>query len=402
VAPVSSLVPVRLALCCSESPGEIDGIRDYTMHLAEAIRANEGTAVDLYMRTPIGTWLTSPSDGSPTNETRSFSSGLKAYDAVVVQYNPFMYGRWGFAPWLPLGLWRMRRARSCEQIALMVHEPYVPMVNWRWALMGLWQRSQLVAALWGTQLAFASIQTWSASVGRLPFAPATHHLPVGSNLPDARTARRDERVRLRIGDNALIVAAFSTGVAGRLVSHVVAAVNEIARGGLEVVLLNLGAGAPPLRGSIASEVRVVEPGRLPPDRLARKLATADLFLAPFVDGVSSRRTTVMAALQHGIAVVGTTGPLTDELLISGDFLELAPVDDLGAFVRAALRLASNSDERRSLGEAGRKSYEDNFDWPVIARELLRQLATKRQEQTVGREIEHGAEERFQKFLSPRR
>jgi glycosyltransferase involved in cell wall biosynthesis len=379
---LQGLVPLRLALCCRESADEIDGIRDYTAHLADGLRGLDGVAVDLHMRTGSGTWVTVSSDGRRTKETSSFVSGVTGYDAVIVQYNPFMYGRWGFAPWLPLGLWRLRSKSSQGRIALMVHEPYVPMVNWRWTLMGIWQRCQLTASLWGAHLAFASIQAWSESVARLPFAPMTFHLPVGSNLPDARAARRDERAQLQLADDALIVAAFSTGVAGRVVSYVVSAVNAIARTGREVILLNLGAGAPSLRRAISNEVRLLEPGRLPPDRLAEKLAAADLFLAPFVDGVSSRRTTVMAALQHGIAVVGTRGFLTDELFVRSESLELVEVDDEAGFAAAAVRLASSSDERAKLGEAGRKLYERRFDWSIVAQELVQYLTAEPHERAA--------------------
>ena len=64
-------------------------------------------------------------------------------DAVLVQYNPFSYGRWGFAPWLVALTWALRLRRREPRIALMVHEPYVPMITWRSTVMGLWQRAQL-------------------------------------------------------------------------------------------------------------------------------------------------------------------------------------------------------------------------------------------------------------------
>jgi glycosyltransferase involved in cell wall biosynthesis len=265
---------------------------------------------------------------------------------------------------------------------MMVHEPYVPMVNWRWTLMGMWQRCQLAASLWGAHVAFASIQAWSESLARLPFAPEIFYLPVGSNLPDARTARRNERKRLGANADFFIVAAFSTGVAGRAISYVPSAVNAIAQAGREVILLNLGAGAPSLRESISREVRLLQPGRLPSERVAEQLATADLFLAPFVDGVSSRRTTVMAALQHSIAVVGTRGFLTDELFVRSDALELVEVGDEAGFAEAAVRLALNSDRRAKLGEAGRKLYERRFDWPIVAQELVRHVTAEPHEQAA--------------------
>jgi glycosyltransferase involved in cell wall biosynthesis len=367
---------LRLALCCSESPGKIDGIRDYTLRLAAALRAIDDVTVDLHMRTPAGTWRTFRGGSDLQEESRSFPSGLNHYDAIVVQYNPFMYGRWGFAPWLPMGLWRLRISSSRVRVSLMVHEPYVPMVNWRWALMGIWQRCQLMTALWGTNLAFASIQAWAASVARLPLAPQTFHLPVGSNLPDARRVREAERARLQAHDNTLIVAVFSTGIPGRSVSRVTSAVNAIAQTGREVLLLNLGAGAHSVREGLSSRVQVFEPGRLPPSQLAANLATADLFLAPFVDGVSTRRGTVMAALQHGIAVLGTAGFLTDSLFFRGECLELVAADDEQGFAAAAVRLAMNQDHRRSLGEAGRRLYERTFDWPIVARRLVTYLTTE--------------------------
>ena len=123
----------------------------------------------------------------------AFDAELAAYDAVVVQYNPFMYGRWGFAPWLPAALWRARRSRGAPEIALMVHEPYVPMVNWRWALMGLWQRSQLLALYGMADVVFASIDSWAAMLGRL--RPEEARSIIFRSARISRTSARVGRLR---------------------------------------------------------------------------------------------------------------------------------------------------------------------------------------------------------------
>jgi glycosyltransferase involved in cell wall biosynthesis len=255
-----------------------------------------------------------------------------------------------------------------------VHEPYVPMVNWRWTLMGLWQRCQLAAALWESHLAFVSIDPWARSLRKLPFARPTFHLPVGSNLPDMRAARSAQRMQLNADDDTVVIATFTTGIPGRLVSHVAAAIDEVARTGQKILVLNLGAGAPRLDGAIAEPVELIEPGRLPSEELASNLAASDLFLAPFIDGVSTRRTTVMAALQHGVPVVGTSGFLTDRIFRdAANQLRLVPVESPQAFAAAAVHLVSNPVERVALGTAGRELYERSFDWPVIAKELLSRL-----------------------------
>ena len=108
--------------------------------------------------------------------------------------------------------------------------------------------------------------------------------------------------------------------------------------------------------------------------MARHLAAADLFVAPFVDGVSTRRTTLMAALQHGLPVVGTDGRLTDDVLRrAGDALTLVPADDPRRLAAAVRWLGGDADQRLARGAAGRELYEDSFDWPVISATLVAAL-----------------------------
>src|SRR4051812_19117720 len=59
-------------------------------------------------------------------------------DTVVLQYNPFAYGRRGFAPGLLLRLLRLRLARSRPLIVTMLHEVYVPLRGARFIVMGIW------------------------------------------------------------------------------------------------------------------------------------------------------------------------------------------------------------------------------------------------------------------------
>jgi glycosyltransferase involved in cell wall biosynthesis len=357
----------RLAIVCNESAGRINAIRDYSFQLAGAIH-ERGVVADVCLRQAGGRW--SLVDGE---SGASLPTSLRAgsYEALVLQYNPFMYGKWGFAPWLPLQLLRLKGTRRRMQIALMVHEPYVPMTNWKWVLMGAWQRVQLEAVRVSADIVFASIEAWTRMLGnRRPFRPALH-LPVGSNLPDRRDARTSMRERLKIADEETVLASLSTGSAGRLMEHAVQAANALAADAGSVVLLQLGAGAPDAEG-LADSVRVFQPGRLAQEELASWLSAADLFLATFVDGVSTRRGSMMAALQHALPVVGTSGRLTDGVLAQAtDALTLVPVDRPDLFADAVVKLAQSPDDAERSGRAGRALYESAFDWPVIASRLLR-------------------------------
>ena len=363
----------RLVLVCSESAGRVDAIREYSFRLAQAVR-DRGVTVDVCLRRGDGAWLLCESNGDAENRrSRRVWIDAGEYDAVVLQYNAFMYGKWGFAPWLPWKLLTLKRANPRMRIGLMVHEPYVPMADWKWMLMGAWQRAQLEAARFSADIVFASIEVWAWMLqDKRPFRPAVH-LPVASNLPDRRSARAAMREHLKVADDDIVLASLSTGPAGRLFDYVVHSVNVLTTESRKTVVLNLGAGATDA-SDLADSVSVHQPGRLPDDELASWLSAADIFLAPFVDGVSTRRTSVMAALQHQVPVVGTMGRLTDTALRQAtDALRLVPVGRPDLFAEAVVALARSPADAQRLGHAGRALYESRFDWPVISRRLLDEL-----------------------------
>jgi glycosyltransferase involved in cell wall biosynthesis len=302
---------------------------------------------------------------------------LRAEDgrsALILQYNPFAFARWGFAPWLPAGLAALRLRRNRPFVGVMVHEPYVPMDSPRWVVLGIWQRLQLAAVRACADVTFTSITAWEDLLRRsVPRGPV-RHLPVGSNFPDMRDSRAAFRSDLGVRDEELVAAALGRDHPSWMGSYVVAAANAIAASGKRVVLLALGASTPELPG-LDSAVRVERPGMLEAEELAGHLAAADLFLAPLIDGISTRRGSVMAGLQHGLPVLGTEGPLTDAVLADTEAVRLAKVGRPDEFATAAARLAEDPEQRRGMGVAARHLYETQFDWPVVAEKLLDELPT---------------------------
>jgi glycosyltransferase involved in cell wall biosynthesis len=362
----------RLAIVYGDSGSDVDAIRDASFLLARALRA-EGLVADAYVKRRRRSKTPGPEQAASREAMpRALSvRTLMSYDGVVVQYNPFSYGRWGFAPGLPARLLSLRLANR-PKIGLVVHEPYVPMVDWRSILMGLWQRIQLLVLRTSSDVAFASIERWVADVGTSHPRRPTFHLPMGSTIPCRLDARSAERKRLNVGESELVLATFGTAHPSRMLHLVGAAANALADQVGRVWLLNLGANAPVI-DDLDDRVRLRQPGRLPAGDLARLLATADIYLAPFIDGVSTRRTTVMAALQHGVPVVGTDGPLTDSLLRDGS-LVLIPVERPDLFVAAVISLARDPRRRLELSESSRALYRSTFSWPILAKRLLSAFA----------------------------
>jgi glycosyltransferase involved in cell wall biosynthesis len=292
---------------------------------------------------------------------------------LVLQYNPYSYSRSGVAPGLIRRLVQMRS--KMDRIIVFVHEPWIPIANPKSALIGLLQRAQLIAIGLLSTAVIATTETYRSRIARaLCGRRRVEHVPVGSNLPDARAARQPTRAKLAIEPGALVVAQISSAHPARLPAHTAAAMRAIAERRPDAVFLNLGAHAPPLEDT---GLRIVTPGRVDGPELAALLAASDLFLSPLIDGVSTRRTSVMAALQHEVAVLGTDGHGTGALLRSRpDAIRLTPSEPIDAFADAAAELATDDVARVSLGRTGRGLFDAHFSWPVLARQVVAFLDTE--------------------------
>ena len=114
-------------------------------------------------------------------------------DWLFIQFNQFSYGRWGLNPFLPLAIARIRRRCPGTRIAWMAHEDFVPITNWRFAVMTIWQRAQFKALGQMADHIFFSIEPWTEKYQAwFPRKPVTH-LPVGSNIPHVGPSRDEAR-----------------------------------------------------------------------------------------------------------------------------------------------------------------------------------------------------------------
>jgi glycosyltransferase involved in cell wall biosynthesis len=181
-----------------------------------------------------------------------------------------------------------------------------------------------------------------------------------------------------------MVASLGTGHWSLSGQSIRAALEALAADGHDVGYLNLGAG-PIDTATLSPRLAVHAPGPLPLADLARLVAAADLFLAPFSDGASTRRGSLMAALQHGVPVVTTAalqhgvpvvttaGSSTGPALAGAAGLVFAADGSAAAFVEAVRRATADAGERAQAGRAARALYEQRFDWDVTAARLEREL-----------------------------
>lgn len=373
---------MKLHIVAAALPPQIDGIGDYTACLAAELAKTAAVTVLTGAPSPApipGVRLEtafSADDPASVKQVAGFVEEGKP-DWVLLQYNPFSYGRWGLNLYLPEVMRRLRVVSPGTRLAVMVHEPFVPIITPQFAVMAIWQRWQLWRLGQGADIVFFSIDPWVQRFAKwFPGKPVVH-LPVGSNIPCVPISRQKARARLGIDDAALVLGLFGTASSGRMLNHAKNALMTLRAAGIPVQLLYVGPHKEAIYASLGT-ADVIADGPFPSEEVSRRLAAMDIYLAAYVDGVSTRRGALIAALQHGIATVGTRGPLTDALLAreSGQAFLLADVAAPEAFQSAVCKLAENAESRQQMGQEARRLYLCDFSWKSIAARMLSALGGK--------------------------
>ena len=294
---------------------------------------------------------------------------------LLVQWVPHAYGYRSMN--LEFCRWLWRRAASGDRVELMVHEPYLAFWegSWRQAAVAGVHRVMTMMLLRAASCVWISIPAWESmwrtyALGRsIPFV----WLPIPSSLPEP-DAEAIRSVRALAGGTAPIVG--HLGTYGSLVT-------DLLDGALPLVLqspslpfvLLIGDGSEQYRRQLISRMpsfsaRVVATGATSARSLAAYVAGCDLLVQPYPDGISSRRTTAMAALKYGIPVVTTRGHLTEPLWEESNAVRLSKAGDHAAFATSVDALLSSPDTRRRLGEMGRALYGRRFDLSYTVERLM--------------------------------
>lgn len=377
---------MHIAIVYPNLPPKMDGIGDFTACLARVLA--EGHQV---------TALTGAGEFSPmpgvaieplfsVRDTPSFeklSDWVEKHqpDLLLIQYNPFAYGNRGYNPHLPRAVARIRKQLPELHIVLMAHESFVPIESAKTAIMTTWQRRQFRSLGSSSDLIMFSSEAHAAYVGEKNTKAPWGTFYVGSNIPDTGYSREEARRELGLPENQLVLGFFGTAHPSRPLGWVAHSLAEIRSGGTDASLLYAGPHGEALRRALAAAN--LEPSLLrdlgpqPTEGVSRAFAAMDIYICPFDDGASTRRTTLMTGLQHGIATLSTDGKNTGDLLRSanGQGLVLVPATDEAAFIAEAKRLAGDSAERARQAKLGEALYVSNFDWSIIAARLLGDILT---------------------------
>lgn len=298
---------------------------------------------------------------------------------LLVQYVPHAFGHRAMN--LPFCLWLwLRSQRRRDRIWTMFHEVAFPWRSRQPAkhnLLAAVTRSMAFLVARASRQIFVSIPAWQLMLRPLA-SPRTRitWAPVPSNLTAALPGGADAAgVRARLGaGERIVIGHFGTfGASLRPLLH--ATIPCILRPHPRALGLLLGRGSREFSERLLADHpdlrnRVLATGELPQDELTAHLMSCDLLVQPYPDGVSTRRSSLMAGLRLGVPIVTTEGALSEPLWRESGAVALCPADDVAAIARAASDLMANSTARAQLGARGAALYAAQFGIEYTVR-LLR-------------------------------
>ena len=283
---------------------------------------------------------------------------------LFVQWVPHAFGARSLN--LAFCRWLRRRAAGGDTLHIMVHEPFLPFEHGlRQRTAALIHRSMIRTVLAGASRVWLAIPSWQDRIAHyVPEGISPEWLPVPSSIPvaddgagviDVRAARLAPGTQVLAGHFGTF-SRETRPLLDRSIARVLDRSNNI-------TIVCFGRGSDEYVAGREKRVngdRVVSAGLLADRDASLHLQACDVMIQPYVDGASARRTTLMAALAHGRAIVTTIGPLTEawwKMTSAVVAVNVTSPDSLGD---AALTLATDTARRTETGLRARELYNERF------------------------------------------
>jgi glycosyltransferase involved in cell wall biosynthesis len=359
---------VKLTFVYPTLPPAVNGIGDYTIGMgAELVRRDHEVSILCSRPSPQTREIARAAgirvvDIWPDGDLRRLDALVDDLrttnpDAVVVEYEPFSYGRRGFNPRFSGVLARVARATPSVTRVLLVHEAHVEVEDAKTFVMRAYQRPQFLRISRSADCVLMSSDAWTSLLPRRARARADV-APIPSNLPAAAPSARDH------ADDGVVRVGVFGSLDDRKRPYLAEALRALESAGAELSYIGPHENRWPALLAPVPRLAVSVRGVLPAPEAAAFIATRDLMLAPFAEGITSRRTSVSAALLMGRPVLTTVGAATDALssrAVADGAMAATAADDPAAYGRATAELVRDAARRRRIGDAGAAYYRDRLD-----------------------------------------
>ena len=366
------------------APGQCDGIGDYSWQLTRALGGvpTSGTgAATLIVRRGLDGASTAGIEPAPESRARiehvaswmdlgtaEWASRSRNADGVLVQYFPQAFARQDLPA---LIAWLNIRRREQRSVVVTVHEYWPPFslspkrivtrLLYRRALRHLAAQSSVLVV----SQPYAASELVAAGIAP---AAAFHVIPVGSGVPRvAEPVATEEPTLVMFGQPA----ALHAGAVGAVAHWLASAPRRprfwwFSRSEAEMrAWWRARVDAP-------ADVVTMHAG-LPAAAVSRRLLEGTVALAPYVDGASTRRSSLAALIEHGLPLVALDGRYTDDLLRRSGAFVFVTLSHAAGIAAAAASLLADRERRSAMASAALHLFAERLAWPRIAEAYLAAL-----------------------------
>jgi len=300
-----------------------------------------------------------------------------------IQYQAAAFDLGGWINWLP---WYLKKRRVPTPVVTTFHDLRIPYISpkagpFRW-------KSMLALARYSDGVICTNRADLHTLQNSLTSPPPLKLVPLGSNVdpqPPADFDRVAWRSRYQADEQTLLLAYFGFLNESKGGEELIEALALLRQQGIDARLLFIGGDvghADPTNVAYAQRVQalierfslaefVYRTGYVDIPQVSANLLAADAVVMPYRDGVSFRRTTLIAALRHSCPVISTTpaDPALIPEIFPGQNMLLAPPQDAVSLALAITPLATDLSLRRQLA-AGAGQLGGLFEWSRIAEETV--------------------------------
>lgn len=292
----------------------------------------------------------------------------EGFDLVHIQYTPELFGR---SPWMKL-LPACLALLGGPRVVLTAHT----------LVGGYFSAKALAPVLAGfSHRIICPNDEVAYLIGRyLPFLRRrTRQIPIGSSIPppvgDPERIRATIRAEFGCGAGTVLLTHFGFAYRGKGIHTLLAAADRLRTAGVEYILLMIGGPWPgaevyygelqAVSGALGLDDHVRWLGHCSWERIATLLVASDIYVLPYDDGISARRSTLVAGIIHHLPIVSTYPSRPDRWFRDGENVVLVPPGDPIALAQALSMLSSSPELRRKI-QCGTYALSAKFSWPRIA------------------------------------